>query len=96
MDDESGEFMERAELACVGRSESEMGDRHEAVGAKQGVDSRDEVRHNEKTNQLFVKAIMKVDGVTGMNDHRQGAGTAVRLNSDEAMQIGSEVRGHCV
>ena len=24
MDDESGEFMERAELACVGRSESKM------------------------------------------------------------------------
>ena len=24
MDDESGEFMEKAELVCVGRSESEM------------------------------------------------------------------------
>ena len=24
MDDESGEFMQRAELVCVGRSESEM------------------------------------------------------------------------
>jgi len=24
MDDESGEFMEKAELACVGRSESKM------------------------------------------------------------------------
>jgi len=24
MDDESGEFMERSELVCVGRSESEM------------------------------------------------------------------------
>jgi len=24
MDDESGEFMERAEVTCIGRSESEM------------------------------------------------------------------------
>jgi len=28
---------------------------------KQGVDSRDEVRHGEKTDQLFVKMTMKVD-----------------------------------
>ena len=34
-------------------------DRHEAVGEKQGVDSRDEVRHSEKTDQLFVKMTMK-------------------------------------
>jgi len=37
-------------------------DRHEAVGVKQGVDSRDEVRHSEKTYQLFVKMTMKMDG----------------------------------
>jgi len=38
MDDESGEFMERAELVCVGRSESKMErPRHEADGVKQGV-----------------------------------------------------------
>ena len=36
-------------------------DQHEAVGVKQGVDSRDEVRHGEKTDQLFVKMTMKVD-----------------------------------
>jgi len=30
-------------------------------GVKQGVDSRDEVRHSEKTDQLFVK-MTKVDG----------------------------------
>jgi len=53
MDDESGEFMEIAELTCVERSESKMerptlGCRREAA-----VDSRDEVRHNEKTDQLF-------------------------------------------
>ena len=34
-------------------------DRHEAVGEKQGVDSRDEVRHSEKTDQLFVNMMMK-------------------------------------
>ena len=37
-------------------------DRHEAVGEKQGVDSRDEVWHSEKTDQLFVKMTMKADG----------------------------------
>jgi len=36
--------------------------RHEVVGEKQGVDSRDEVRHSEKTDQLFVEMTMKVDG----------------------------------
>jgi len=34
---------------------------HEAVGEKQGVDSRDEVTHNEKADQLFVKMTMKAD-----------------------------------
>jgi len=29
---------------------------------KQGVDSRDKVRHSEKTDQLFVKMTMKADG----------------------------------
>jgi len=29
-------------------------DRHEAVGVKQAVGSRDEERHSEKTDQLFV------------------------------------------
>jgi len=37
-------------------------DRHEALGVKQEVGSRDEVRHIEKTDQLFVKMTMKVDG----------------------------------
>ena len=37
-------------------------DWHEAVGVKQGIDSRDELRHSEKTDQLFVKMTMKVDG----------------------------------
>jgi len=32
------------------------------VGRKQGVDYRDEVRHNEKNDQLFVKTTMKVGG----------------------------------
>jgi len=62
MDDESGEFMERAELTCIERSESRWRDRQEAVGEKQGVDSRDEVRHNRKTDQLFVKVTMVTDG----------------------------------
>jgi len=39
MDDDSGEFMERAELVSVGRSEYKMERRHEAVEEKQGVDS---------------------------------------------------------
>jgi len=34
------------------------GDRHEAVGVKQEVDSTDEVRHSEKTDLLFVKMTM--------------------------------------
>jgi len=42
-------------------------DWHEAVGVKQGVDSRDGVRHSEKTDQLFVKMTKKVDG---KSDHR--------------------------
>ena len=33
-----------------------------AVGEKQGVDSRDEVRHSEKTDQLFVKMTLQVEG----------------------------------
>jgi len=51
MDYENGEFMERVELACVLRRKIRVQDgyRHEAVGEKQGVDSRDEVRHSEKT-----------------------------------------------
>jgi len=46
-------------------------DRHEAVGVKQGVDSRYEVRHSEKTDQLpiFVKMTMKVGG-NFKSDHR--------------------------
>jgi len=30
-------------------------------GENQGVDSRDEVRHSEKTDQLFVKMMMKAN-----------------------------------
>jgi len=56
MDDESGEFTDRAEVTSVGRSESEM-----ERSRKFRVDSRDEVRHNEKTDQLFVKMTMNVD-----------------------------------
>jgi len=51
MDEESGECTERAEVT------GEM----EIVGEKQGVDSRDEVKHKENTDQLFVKTTMKVD-----------------------------------
>jgi len=36
-------------------------DQHKAVKKKQGVDSRDEVRHSEKTDQLFIKMTMKAD-----------------------------------
>jgi len=42
MDDESGEFMERAEPVCLGRSRPRWRDWHKAVGVKQGVDSRGE------------------------------------------------------
>jgi len=42
-------------------------DWYEVVGEKQGVDSRDEVKHNEKADQLFAKTMMRVDG-TG--EHR--------------------------
>ena len=38
-------------------------DQHKAVREKQGVDSRDDVRNSEKTDQLFVKMTMKVDGI---------------------------------
>jgi len=55
MDDDSDEFMEKAKLACIGRSESKMERPHEVVLEKQGVDSRDEVRHSKKTDQLFIK-----------------------------------------
>ena len=37
MDDESGEFMERAELVCVGRSESKM--ERPARGCQNGAGS---------------------------------------------------------
>jgi len=55
--------MEKAELAMayVGRSESEMERPARGCGEKQGVDFRDEVRHSEKNDQLFVKIMMKVD-----------------------------------
>jgi len=59
MDDESGEFMEKAELED---QSPRWRDRHEAVGDKQGVDSRDGVRHSKKTDQLFVKIKLKADG----------------------------------
>ena len=58
MDDESGEIMETAEVTGVGRSESKT-----VVREKQGVDSRDEVRHSKKTDQLFIKMTMKADGI---------------------------------
>jgi len=65
MDDASGEFMERAELVRMCRKirvqDGETG-MHEAVGVKQGVDSRDEARQSKKTDQLFVKMTMKADG----------------------------------
>ena len=62
MDDESGEFMEKLNWYVWEDQSPRWRDRHEAVGVKQGVDSRDEVRHSEKTNQLFVKMTMKADG----------------------------------
>jgi len=62
MDDESGEFMERAELVYIGRSESKMERPARGCRREQGVDSRDEVRHSEKTDQLFLKMTMKADG----------------------------------
>jgi len=62
MDDESGEFMERAELVCVGRSESKMERPARGCRREAGVDSRDDVRHSKETDQLFVKMTMKVDG----------------------------------
>jgi len=59
MDDESGELWKELNwYDCVGR----WRDRHEAVGEKQGVDSRDEVRHSGKTDHLFIKMMMKADG----------------------------------
>jgi len=61
MDDESGEFMERAEVTGIGNQSHRWRDRHEAVREKQDVDSRDEVKHNKETDQLFVKVTMKVD-----------------------------------
>jgi len=60
MDDKNGEFMERAELTGVGRSECKT--ERQVVEEKQRIDFRDKVRHNEKTDQLFVKTTMKVDG----------------------------------
>ena len=69
MDDESGEFMETAELVCIGRSESQMerparGCRREAGSLYElsVFDSRDKVRHSEKTDQLFIKMMLKADG----------------------------------
>jgi len=44
MDNESGD---RAEVTSIGRLGSKM-QRHLAVGEKQGVYSRDDMRHNEK------------------------------------------------
>ena len=51
MDDESGEFMEKAELVSVGRSESNMERPARGCRREAGVDSRDEVRHSDKTDQ---------------------------------------------
>ena len=34
----------------------------QTLGGKQGVDSRDEVRHSEKTDQLFLKMTIKATG----------------------------------
>ena len=47
-------------------------DRHEAAREKQGVDSRDEVRHSEKTDQLFVEMTMKAEGCIRMWSWGQG------------------------
>ena len=53
MDDESGEFMERAELVCIGRSESKMERLAQGCrGEKQGVHSRNEVRHSEERSVI--------------------------------------------
>jgi len=41
--------------------DGETGTRLSERSSLQGVDFRDEVRHSEKTNQLFVK-MMKADG----------------------------------
>ena len=38
MDEESGEFVERAELVVSEDQNPRWSDRHEAVGVKQGVD----------------------------------------------------------
>ena len=38
--------------------------RHEAVGEKEGVDSREQVRHSKKTDQLFIDMTMKVGWIT--------------------------------
>ena len=61
MDGESGEFMERAELVSVGRSESKMERPARGCRREEKVDSRDEVRHSGKTDQLFVKMMLKAD-----------------------------------
>jgi len=63
LDDESGEFMERAEVTGIGRSKPKMGRLVRFVGEKQGIASRDKVKRNEKTDQLFVKMRMKVMSV---------------------------------
>ena len=51
MDDESGELTEKDEVTGVqeNQSQSQIGTR--LSGEKEGVDSRDKVRHNEKNDQ---------------------------------------------
>ena len=61
MDDESGEFTKRAEL--TEDLSPRWRDWCEVVGVeKHGVNFRHEVKHNKKTDQLFVKITMNVDG----------------------------------
>ena len=64
MDDDSGQVNLWKELNWYVQEDQSprWRDWHEAVGEKQGVDSRDEMRHSKKINWLFVKMTMKADG----------------------------------
>jgi len=47
-------------------------DWYEAVGEKQEVDSRDEVRHSETTDQLFVKMMVERKGRDDSDESVEG------------------------
>ena len=61
MDDESGNLWKEVNWYAQDDQSPRWRDQHEAVGEKQGVDSRDKLRHSEK-NQLFVKMTTNADG----------------------------------